>query len=129
MPKPYSEDLRERVFKAIDESKMSMKKISETFKLSIKTIYLWRKRREETGSIKPASGYQIGHRSKIKDINSFSKFIEDNQDVTVDKIIEKFGKMCKNTAYNYLKKLAIHIKKLFFIKRGMKKSVKNLQKK
>ena len=111
MPKPYSKDLRERVFKTIDESKMSMKKISETFKLSIKTIYLWRKRREETGSIKPASGYQAGHRSKIKDIDSFSKFIEDNQDVTVDKIIEKFGKMCKNTAYNYLKKVGYTYKK------------------
>lgn len=89
------------------------KAISETFKLSIKKIYLWQKRREETGGIKPASGYQTGHRSKIKDINSFSKFIEDNQDITVNKIIEKFGKMCKNTAYNYLKKLAIHIKETF----------------
>lgn len=91
MPKPYSEDLRERVFKVIDEKKMSMKKIGETFKLSIKTIYLWRKRREETGSIKPASGYQIGHRSKIKDMDSFFKFLQDNQDVTADKIIENLA--------------------------------------
>ena len=130
MPKPYSEDLRERVFKVIDEKKMSMKKIGETFKLSIKTIYLWRKRREETGSIKPASGYQTGHRSKIKDMCSFFKFLQDEQDVTTDKIIERFGNMCKETAYNYLKKAGYtYKKKPSFIKREMKKSVKNSQQK
>lgn len=37
-------------------------------------------------------------------MGSFFKFLQDNQDVTTDKIIEKFGNMCKETAYNYLKK-------------------------
>jgi hypothetical protein len=38
---------------------MIHKKISEVFKVSVKTIYLWRKGREETGNIKPSSGYQF----------------------------------------------------------------------
>ncbi|WP_353286719.1 hypothetical protein [Wolbachia endosymbiont (group A) of Anthophora plumipes] len=40
MPSPYSEDLRERVLKAADEKTMTIKRISEIFKLNIKTIYL-----------------------------------------------------------------------------------------
>ncbi|APR97745.2 hypothetical protein ASM33_06485 [Wolbachia endosymbiont of Folsomia candida] len=111
MPKPYSEDLRERVLKVVDEKKMSMKAVSEMFSIDRKTLYWWRKRREETGSVKPAYGYQTGHRSKIKDMGSFFKFLEDNQDVTTDKVIEKFGNMCKETAYNYLKKAGYTYKK------------------
>ncbi|MDR0772779.1 MAG: helix-turn-helix domain-containing protein [Rickettsiales bacterium] len=60
MPSPYSEDLREQVLKAVDEKTMTIKRISEIFKLNIKTIYLWRKRKKETGNIKPSSGYQKG---------------------------------------------------------------------
>lgn len=60
MPSPYSEDLREQVLKAVDEKTMTIKRISEIFKLNIKTIYLWRKRKKETGKIKPSSGYQKG---------------------------------------------------------------------
>ena len=130
MPGPYSEDLRKRVLKVVDEKKMTMKAIGEMFSIDRKTLYWWRKRRKETGSIKPAFGYQTGHRSKIKDMDSFFKFLQDNQDVTVDKIIEKFGNMCKETAYNYLKKAGYtYKKKPFFIKREMKKSVKNSQQK
>lgn len=112
MPKPYSKDLRERVLKVVDEKKiMSMQEISEMFNIDRKTLYRWRKRKEETGSIEAITGYQKGHRSKIKNLDSFIKFLEYNQDVTVDKIIEKFGKMCKNTVYNYFKKVGYTYKK------------------
>ncbi|WP_375316247.1 hypothetical protein [Wolbachia endosymbiont (group A) of Colletes cunicularius] len=43
-----------------------MEEVSKMFKIDRKTIYWWRKRREETGSIKPSSGYQKGHSRKIK---------------------------------------------------------------
>ncbi|NSX83714.1 hypothetical protein GOM44_05560 [Wolbachia endosymbiont of Atemnus politus] len=94
MPSPYSEDLRERVLKAVDEKTMTIKEISQVFK-----IYLWRKRKEETGSIKPSSGYQRGYGHKIKDIDRFIKFLSKNQDITIEKIIGEFGNMCKNTVY------------------------------
>lgn len=49
------------------------------FKIDRKTIYWWRKRREETGSIKPFSGYQKGRSHKIKDLDSFVEFLDENQ--------------------------------------------------
>ncbi|WP_159077651.1 hypothetical protein [Wolbachia endosymbiont of Bemisia tabaci] len=45
MPSPYSEDLKERVLKGVD------KKNQSNIKVSIKPIYLWRKRKEETETI------------------------------------------------------------------------------
>ncbi|MCM1002344.1 IS630 transposase-related protein [Wolbachia pipientis] len=113
MPRPYSEDLRERVLKVVDEKKITMEEISKMFKIDRKTIYWWRKRREETGSIKPSSGYQKGHSHKIKDLDSFAKFLDENRDITVEKIIEKFGNICKDTVYNYLKKVNYTYKKNF----------------
>ncbi len=113
MPSPYSEDLRDRVLKAVSEKTMTIKKISQVFKVSIKTIYLWRKRKEETGSIKPYSGYQKGYGHKIKDIDRFTKFLNENLDITIEKIIEAFGNMCKNTVYNYLNKVNYTYKKTF----------------
>ncbi|WP_174133447.1 IS630 transposase-related protein [Wolbachia endosymbiont of Atemnus politus] len=83
------------------------------FKIDRKTIYWWRKRREETESIKPPSGYQKGHSHKIKDLDDFIKFLDENQDITVEKIIEKFGNMCKDTVCNYLKKVNYTYKKNF----------------
>lgn len=74
---------------------MFMKKNSETFKPSIKKIYLWQKKKRRNRQHQTCIWYQTGHRSKIKDINSFSKFIEDNQDITVDKIIENLVRCAK----------------------------------
>ncbi|WP_264375904.1 MULTISPECIES: IS630 transposase-related protein [unclassified Wolbachia] len=51
MPSPYSEDLKERVLKGVDKKTMTIKKISQIFKVSIKPIYLWRKRKKETETI------------------------------------------------------------------------------
>lgn len=51
MPKPYSEDLRERVLKVVDEKKMTMEEVRKMFKIDRKTIYWWRKRREERETV------------------------------------------------------------------------------
>ncbi|MFT4314119.1 MAG: IS630 transposase-related protein [Wolbachia pipientis] len=74
MQKPYSEDLREKVLKVFDAGEMTIiKKVCETFNIDEKTLYWWRKRKEETGSVKPASGYQKGHGHKTKDLDSFNQ--------------------------------------------------------
>ncbi|NSX83403.1 transposase [Wolbachia endosymbiont of Atemnus politus] len=99
MPKPYSEDLREKVLKVFDAGEMTIKKICETFNIDEKTLYWWRKRKEKTGSVKPASGYQKGHGHKIKDVDRFVRFLSENEDITIEKIIGEFGNMCKNTVY------------------------------
>lgn len=44
MPSPYSEDLKERVLKGVDKKNNDDKNISQIFKVSIKPIYLWRKK-------------------------------------------------------------------------------------
>jgi hypothetical protein len=51
MPRPYSEC----VLKVVDEKEMNKE---EMFKIDKTTIYWWRKRGEETESIKPSSGYR-----------------------------------------------------------------------
>jgi transposase len=83
---------------------MTIEEISNMFKIDRKTIYWWRKRRGETGSIKPSSGFQKGSQ-KIKDLESFVNFLAENMDITVEKVIEKYSNMCKVTVYNCLNKL------------------------
>ncbi|BET39012.1 hypothetical protein [Spiroplasma ixodetis] len=49
--------------------------------------------------------YQKGHSHKIKDLDELKNYLAQNKDVTVQKVIEKFGDMTKETVYNYFKKL------------------------
>ncbi len=57
MPKPYSEDLRERVIEAI-ESGASRREAAENFRLSPSSAVKWWRRWHDTGSItaKPSGG-------------------------------------------------------------------------
>lgn len=87
---------------------MTMEEVSKMFKIDRKTIYWWRKRREGTGTI-----FRLPNSHKIKDLDGFVKFLDENQEITVEKIIEKFGNMCKDTVYNYLKKVNYTYKKNF----------------
>lgn len=48
-------------------------------------------RREEIGSIKPYSDYQKVHSHKIKDLDSFVEFLDENQDIGVKKRIKTFN--------------------------------------
>jgi transposase-like protein len=51
MPKPYSEDLRERVIEAI-ESGASRREAAENFRLSPSSAVKWWRRWRDTGSVK-----------------------------------------------------------------------------
>ena len=48
MPKPYSIDLREKLFAQLD-SGMSISKVSKIFRVNRQTIYNWVSIKEETG--------------------------------------------------------------------------------
>ena len=113
MPVPYSEDLRKIVIENYESKKMKIKEICKIFNITRKTLFLWRKRKKETGNIKPILNYQKGHSHKIKDLDELKKYLSENKDITVEKIIEKFGNMSKETVYNYLKKLNYTYKKNF----------------
>lgn len=57
MPRPYSEDLRERVVEAV-ASGASRREAAESFRLSVSSAVRWVKRWSETGSVraKPSGG-------------------------------------------------------------------------
>ncbi|MFL3877207.1 hypothetical protein wTkk_001142 [Wolbachia endosymbiont of Trichogramma kaykai] len=58
-------------------------------------------------------------------MDRFIKFLNGNQDIRIEKIIEEFGNMCRSTVYNYLSKVNYTYKKLFFIEKEIKRNAKS----
>lgn len=85
MPKPYSKDLREKLFAQLD-SGMSITKASKIFRINRQTIYNWISIKEETGKLEAKSGYQKGHSHKIKDLGILEKFLLENPDKTLNQL-------------------------------------------
>jgi hypothetical protein len=73
MPAAYSDDLRAKVVAAIDRGERKSH-ISQMFNISRDTLDRWLKRREMTGSVNAAQGYQQGHSHRIKDWQAFRAF-------------------------------------------------------
>jgi transposase len=63
-----------------------MEEISGMLKIDRESIYLWRKRKEETESIKPFQAIKKGRSHKIKDSDSFVKFLDENQDIKLSSV-------------------------------------------
>lgn len=85
MPKPYSIDLREKLFAQLD-SGMSITKASKIFRINRQTIYNWVSIKEEIGKLEAKSGYQKGNSHKIKDLEQLEKFILENPDKTLKEL-------------------------------------------
>lgn len=81
MPAAYSHDLREKVVAAIDRGERKSH-VSQMFNLSRDTIDRWLKRRETTGSVKAAQGYQQGQSHRVKDWPAFRAFAQTYGDRT-----------------------------------------------
>ena len=79
MPKPYSIDLKEKLFAQLD-SGMSVSKGSKIFRVNRQTVYNWLSIKEETGKLEAKSAYQKGHSHKIKDLKQLEQFFLDNPD-------------------------------------------------
>jgi putative transposase len=60
MGRPYSNDLRERVVRAVCEGGLSCHKAAARFGIGVSTAILWVQRFRKTGSVKPAKigGYR-----------------------------------------------------------------------
>jgi len=119
MPKPYSKDLREKLFAQLD-SGMSITKASKIFRINRQTIYNWISIKEETGQLEAKSGYQKGHGHKIKDLEILEKFLLENPDKTLNQLSllwsEKIsgwtlGKWIRKLGYTYKKNLFSYQKK------------------
>lgn len=113
MPKPYSKDLREKLFAQLD-SGMSITKASKIFRINRQTIYNWISIKEETGKLEAKSGYQRGHSHKIRDLEILEKFLLENPDKTLNQLSllwsEKIsgwtlGRWIRKLGYTYKKNL------------------------
>jgi len=111
MAAPYSEDLRIRVMAEYDKKRLSIKDIIKLFNVDRKTIYRWRKRREETGNIKPIKDFQRGHSHKITDLEKFEKFVINNPDLTTKEMADQWGDVSFSTIRRSLKKINFTFKK------------------
>jgi transposase len=81
MPAPYSNDLREKVMVAIERGE-NKSQVSRMFNISRDTIDRWLKRRDATGSVKAAQGYQQGHSHCIRNWDEFRAFAQRYGDKT-----------------------------------------------
>lgn len=119
MPKPYSIDLREKLFAQLD-SGMPITQASKIFRINRQTIYDRISIREETGQLEAKSGYQKGHSHKIKDLERLEKFFLENPDKTLKELSrlwpEKIsgwtlGRWINKLGYTYKKNLFSYQKK------------------
>jgi len=119
MPKPYSIDLREKLFAQLD-SGMSIIQASKIFRINRQTIYNWVSIKEETGKLEAKSGYQKGHSHKINDLKQLEQFFVENPDKTLKELSrlwpEKIsgwtlGRWIRRLGYTYKKNLFSYQKK------------------
>ena len=85
MPKPYSQDLRDRVIEAVEEG-MSARAASRLFKISESTGVKWVQRWRRTGSAasKPMGGYKRSVLDTHADV--VLGLIAERPDLTLDEI-------------------------------------------
>jgi transposase len=110
MAKAYSDDLRIRVMKAYDCGEKQCE-LAKRFNVSEKTIYLWRRQREERGHNKAITKYQNGHSHKILDLNKFKEFVTKNSQMTTNEMAKAWGNIGKTAIAKYLQKIGFTRKK------------------
>lgn len=123
MANAYSEDLRSRALALVDEGK-SVKEVAKLFQIGIATLYLWRRTRRKTGVISPKKDWRQGYGHKIKDLDHFKDFVEDNKDLLPADLAKKWGNVTPKTIRKWLHRIGYSRKKrLTDTKSGVKKSV------
>ena len=107
MGKAYSEDLRERVIKYMEDGHKKSE-ASNVFGVDRRTIYTWEKLKEEQGHLRRRPIYK----PKYKKMNpkDLIKYVEENPDKTQKEIAEHFGVKAPSL-WEALKKLNITRKK------------------
>lgn len=129
MAKPYSEDLRDKAIKAVSKGNQ-VNDVCNNFSIGRSTLYGWLKTYKATGSAKPKTGYQSGHGHKITDVKKFKQFVDENRGLTGVELAEKWGNITPKTMRLWLHRIGYSCKKkVTFIEKEMKKSVKNIWKK
>lgn len=124
MPAPYSDDLREKVMRALDRGEKKSQ-VSRMFNISRDTIDRWLKRRKATGSVEAEQGYQRGHSHRIKDWEEFRAFAQKYADKTQAEMAQLWsGEMSERTMSRALARIGWTRKKRRMVtENGMKTNV------
>ena len=112
--KAYSDDLREKVLKAL-HNKQSAKDVAIRFDVGISWVYKISKRFRDTGSYKalPRSGRP--RKLSVEDINKISEMVKINPSLTLDEIKERGNfTASRTTIHRALQKLEYTHKKNTF---------------
>lgn len=124
MANPYSEDLREKAIGLLDDGR-SVYEVEKLLGIGKSSLYLWLKRRREAGTIASKKDWRKGHSHKIKDLETFKKFVHENQGLTALAMAEKWGDISPKTVCKWLHRIGFTRKKRSTdTKSGVKRSVK-----
>jgi transposase len=111
MSAPYSYDLRSKAIEAVKRGEKKIE-VSRFFKISRNTLDLWLKREKETGSYRASLPVRVGTPPKIKDLEKFREFIQENKDLTQKRQAELWGERATQQNISYAcRKLGITRKK------------------
>jgi len=114
--KPYSLDLREKIIRTYEAENTSIRQVAERFQVSKTTVQALLKRKQETGTLKPAratggkASQLAGHEQEI------AEMVEQHQDYTLAEYCEywqdKTGvRVSESAMCRFLQKQQLTIKK------------------
>jgi len=112
MSSPYPYELRIRALKLIEEG-MSISKVRDLLNISRQTLHKWRDIKQAGGDIAPKMGYQKGSGHKIKDLEEFKIFIDNNKNKSL-KELGRISGVSSATIWRGIQKLGYSYKKNFY---------------
>ena len=113
----YSNDLREKIIKAIEAGELGTH-VAQRFDVAKSFVYKIYKRYKETGSYEAFRQPGVKRKLKDEEIQRLKDLVAENPSATLDELKElgNFA-VCRTTIYNTLKNLKITYKKKSFCRR------------
>lgn len=110
---PYSMDLRQRVFAAVQEGKLSRPQIAQTFSVCQSWVRRLVQRHRETGSLEPKP-HGGGRPPKLQEpeLKRLRGLVEQQSDATLDQLHERLGEpVGRSTISRAVLRLGLPLKK------------------
>ena len=125
MPRPYSDDLRQKAIAAIERGERKSQ-VCRTLTISRNTLDLWLKRQEQTGEVGAIRSYRRGPQPKIEDLEVFRSFAQKNGHLSQQEMAQQWSEAISDrTIGKALKRIGFTRKKrLMVTKNGMKRNGK-----
>ena len=114
MTRPYSDDLRERVVRAV-EAGASCRRAADQFGVSVSTVVRWSQRYRETGSVAP--GKVGGHRRPVlePERDFIVERIKQEPHLTLHRLKDELAvrgvSVSHNTVWEFLRREGLRFKK------------------